>query len=137
MINKEQITAIWLGLFAVGGPLASWLVKYTGMDGRTVEAIMSLAQILTPMAAGGIYLYLQRDAAKVKGIESLPTDKKVEALQSAPDDVKVKVAEAVPDVATVVLKDTVNGKLGDLAQSDAYPNIVTESQNALDKEKGR
>lgn len=135
-INREQITAIWLGLFAVGGPLASWLVKYTGMDSVTVEAIMSLAQILTPMAAGGIYLYLQRDAAKVKGIESLPTDKKVEALKSAPDDVKVKIAEAVDGVETVVISNTANGALGALAQSDEHPNIVTAAQNEIDKRGG-
>lgn len=150
-INKEQITAIWLGLFATAGPLASWLVKYTGMDSKTVEAVMSLAQILTPFAAGGIYLYLQRDSAKVAAVESLPVEKKAEVAAALPVEVKaadaaslppaeaVKVAvalpseanlaavNAMPEVTKVVVKDNASNGVGAALKDEALEKVIPVS----------
>lgn len=52
------------------------------------------------------------------------------------DKAKVVAAESVPGVATVVVKDGINGGLGALAASPQHPNVVTESQNAVDKKNG-
>ena len=55
------------------------------------------------------------------------------------DETKAEVimaANNMPSVATVVLRDGVNGVIGDLAKSDNHPNIVTETQNEADAKKG-
>lgn len=52
------------------------------------------------------------------------------------DETKAEVlmaAKSMPEVATVVVKDSANGAIGALARNTAHPDIVTETQNALDK----
>jgi len=49
---------------------------------------------------------------------------------------QIKAVEKMPEIATVVVKDEANGKIGKLAQDDAHPNIVTETQNEADAKQG-
>lgn len=135
-LNPQQKMGLWLALIASGGPFAKLLVHVFDVPSPAVQEIVGWLNYVTPIVAGSEYIRRQSDDAKVEGVKTLPVEKKVEALQAAPDDVKVKVAEAIPDVATVVIKDDANGKLGALAQSEAHPNIVTETQNEKDAKEG-
>lgn len=136
ILNKEQINAVLLGLFASAGPLAKLMVSGFHVSGDTVDMIMSFCTVLTPIASSAIFTYLQRDAAKVAAVASMPAEAQQAALNKVPDAIKVQITEAIPDVATVVVKDEANGGLHELAVSDAHPNIVTETQNEADAKKG-
>lgn len=136
-MNKEQINALLLGLFATAGPVAELLASAFHLSSDTIDTILRLCTVLTPVVAGAIFTYLQRDTAKVAAVASMPAEAQKAALNKVPDDVKVQIAEATPGVATVVVKDTANGKLQVLAHDDSHPNIVTETQNEADAKKGK
>ena len=136
-LNKEQVIAILLGLFGASGPLANWLVTSGHMASADVQADLMLATILTPTIVTLVFAWLQRNSAKVAGVAHMSPDEQKEALNKLSDADKVSVAEKVPDVATVVVKDGVNGKLAAMALDNVnHPNVVTETQNEADAKKG-
>lgn len=122
-INKEQIIAVLLGLFATSGPLASWLLTYAKMESQTVAAIMSLAQIFTPFIAGGIYYWMQRDAAKVAAVQSLPVEKKMEVAAALPVEVKAADAAALPPSEAVKMAVALPSE-ANLAAVNAMPDVA-------------
>ena len=45
----------------------------------------------------------------------------------------IVAAKSLPEVATVVVRDSANGSIGEMARNPDHPDIVTESQNNSDK----
>ncbi len=135
-MTKDQINAILLGLFASSGPFAKLLAALFKLDSALIDAILSVCTVLTPLVAGGVFAYLQRPSGAVASVASLSGDAQQAALAKVPDTAKVLIAKAVPGVATVVVKDNANGALAQLAQDEAQPDIVTETQNEIDAKKG-
>lgn len=135
-MNKDQVNAVLLALFASSGPVAKLLVSLLHWDNDTISAVMTLLTILTPLVSGGIFTYLQRDAGKVASVSTMSAADQKAALDKVPDEAKVLIAKAVPDVATVVVKDTATNGVAKLAADETQPHIVTESQNQVDALKG-
>lgn len=134
---NKQVESALQKLLAASGPVAAWLANRYKLDANTAGLIVELAVAFgTPIIAAGWGWISNRAPALVSAISNLPPEVQAEALNKVTDAVKVKVAEAVPGVATVVVKDGVNGELGALAASPTHPNIVTETQNELDAKQG-
>lgn len=126
-------------LCVAGGPLTAALIAL-GFPPVQVSTWMGIALlvigVLSVIVPGLIGAFSQTDSHAVAKVAAMPAPVAQEALKAIPDDAKLKVVEAVPDVATIVLKDNVNGEMAKLAASDAHPNIVTETQNEADAKKG-
>lgn len=136
-IVRERITDALRLLLAAGGPLSALILKYSGMDSNDFNQLVQVILIVVPPVGAWVWgKYANTIDAKVQVIAEQPPAVQVKALEKVPDVVKVQVAEAVPEVATVVVKDNANGALGVLAQSEAHPNIVTETQNERDAKMG-
>lgn len=111
-MQKNVLTSALLALFAASGPLAKWLTAKYAVDAPTLELILSVGQIATPLLAGGVFYILNTAAALVVR------------------------AKATPGVATVVLENDVTGALAKLANDEAHPHIVTAAQNEEDAKRG-
>ena len=112
-MNQQQIAA-WLRVtLAAGGPIAALIIAKTGITQADYVSYLELALALVPGAiAAGWSWYRNRS------------------------DVQIKTTNMLPEVAKVVVKDSANGKVGDMAQSEDHPKVVTETQNALDVKGG-
>lgn len=112
-LNQQQIAA-WLRItFAAGGPIAALIISKTGISTSDYLMYLEVGLAIIPgTIAAALSWYRNRE------------------------DQQIKVTEGLPSVATIVVKDSANGVVGQLAQSGQHPNIVTETQNELDVLKG-
>ena len=111
--NKQQVTSFLAIGLAVGGPVGAVILKLTGLTPADYQLYVNAALFVLPPAAAVIYSWF-----------------------GAKKDKLVAAVEKLPEVATVVVKDETNGKLGQMAASDNHPNVVTESQNEADAKQG-
>lgn len=135
--NKEQALALLRNLVALA--MGYFIAKGT----ITVEQAATITNdimVAAPavIAIGGIIwgLFAHSNKAKVESVASMSAAEQGAALNKVSDAAKIQIAEATPTVATVVVKDTANGKVAALAQSNDHPNVVTETQNEADAKKG-
>ena len=139
---KVQWDVVWSVLRSLcisGGPMTALLIAL-GFPPVQVGAWMAIALLAIGVASaavpGLISAFTQTDKAAVVKVTAMPVPVAVEALKQVPDEAKIKIVEAVPDVATVVVKDGVNGEIAKLAASSDHPNIVTETANEADAKMG-
>jgi len=137
-VTKERIYDALRVLLAAGGPFSALIIRYTDMKQDDLDLMVQLALMILPPAGAWVWgLYLNSIQRKVQMIAEQSPHVQHEALNKVSDGAKVLIAEAVPGVATVVVKNNVNGELGAMAQSPAHPNIVTAQQNELDAKFGQ
>lgn len=159
--TKERIYDGLRLLLSAGGPFSAVILRYTEMNESDWNLWVQLALFVVPPAGAwvwGLYLnsikkkgeaiaaapkddqlqVLQMIPVEVKGeaIAAAPKADQLQALQALPEDVKIGLAEKIPGVATVVVKDNVNGTLARMAASEANPKVVTETQNEYDAKLG-
>jgi hypothetical protein len=111
-MNPKMQRFIYIGLLTISGPAFSLLSRKLHLTPEDAKDYLDILQVITPLVGGAW------------------------GVAETTNNSLVKAAENVPGVATVVIKDTANGALGDLAQSEAHPNIVTETQNEADAKLG-
>lgn len=135
--NKERIYDALRMLLAAGGPFSAVVLRYTDMSANDFNLIAQLVLFVVPPAGAWAWgLYLNSIKKKVEAIAAQSHEVQNEALNKVSDGAKVLIAEAVPGVATVVVKNNVNGELGAIAASPAFPNIVTAERNEVDAKLG-
>ena len=139
---KVQWDVVWSvlrTLLVAGGPVATLLIAL-GFPPVTVSTYLAVGLAIVGIASaavpGLIAAFTQTDSHAVAKVASMPAPVVQEALKQVPDEAKVAIAETVPSVATVVVKDGVNGKIGELAADPNHPNIVTETKNEADAKMG-
>lgn len=135
-MTKDQLNTAMLALLASSGPIAKLLATLFKIDSATIEAVLSAATILTPIAIVPFLLKIMTPAKKIEDIAAMPAEAVHAALGKVSDIAKIQIAEAVPEVATIVIKDAANGALAAAASSPAHPNIVSETQNEADAKLG-
>lgn len=135
--NKEQALALLRNLVALA---MGYLIAKGTITAEQAATITNDIMIAAPAAialAGIIWgFFAHTDKAKVESVAHMAAPAVNEALAKVSDAAKIQIAEATPTVATVVVKDTANGKVAALAQSNDHPNVVTETQNEADAKKG-
>ena len=143
-MNKVQWDVVWSvlrTLLVAGGPVATLLIAlgFPPVQVSTYLAVgLAVVAIASVAVPGLIGAFSQTDSHAVTKVAAMPAPVATEALKQVPDETKIAIAEKVPDVATVVVKDTANGAIALLAADNVnHPNVVTETQNAIDKEKGK
>ena len=135
--TRERIYDALRVLLAAGGPFSAVILRYTDVSATDLNLLVQLALFVVPPAGAWIWgLYLNSMKNKVQAISEAPAHVQQQALNKVSDGAKVMIAEAVPGVATVVVKTGVNGELGAIAASPAFPNIVTAEQNEKDATEG-
>src|SRR5882672_9809158 len=135
--NQQQIASALRVVLGTGGPIAAIILAKTGVTEGDYTMYMNAALVVVPPIAAFLWgWYSNRKVALVANVAQMPAEDQHAALNKLSDVDKVKIVEAVPAVATVVIKDAANGAIAKVAQSEAHPNVVTESQNALDKKAG-
>ncbi len=135
-MTKDQLNTALLALLGTSGPVAKLLAVSIGLDNVTIEAILSVVSLLTPLLIVPFLLKILSPKSKIESITELSPRDATNALSQVSSLTKVKIAEATPEVATVVIKDTANGLLAAAATSPMHPNIVTETQNEADAKLG-
>lgn len=137
MPNKEQILSILRNLLSLG---AGYFIAKGTITVEQAATITNEIMVAAPAVIGiAVFVWGLRahtNTAKVESVASMPAPAMNEALNKVSDVAKIQIAEAVPSVATVVVKDTANGSVAAIAQSNDHPNVVTETQNALDAKNG-
>lgn len=137
-VTRERVTDGLRILLAAGGPFSALILRYTDISEDDLSLIFQLALMIVPPLAAWVWgLYLNTIQAKVQSIAEQSPQSQAAALNKVSDGAKVLIAEAVPGVATVVVKTNVNGELGAIATSPAFPNIVTAEQNEIDARHGQ
>lgn len=104
---KGQLTL----LFGLSGPVAALIMNKTGLSSEEYQIwFNALLPALTMGLAASLQWWRDRKASRIKSVL------------------------AMPEIATVVVKDTANGKVSEMANSHApeLKNIVTASQNERD-----
>jgi hypothetical protein len=135
-LNKDQLNAALIALFASSGPVAKLLAVTFGLDNAAIEAILSMASIFTPLLIVPFFLRLMTPQRKIEDITNLSPSAAHEALSQVSDITKVRIAERVDSVATIIVKNGQMGAVGQAAASPANPNIINETQNVLDSKTG-
>lgn len=135
--NKEQALSILRNLLslAMGYLIAKGTITLEQAATLTSD-IMIAAPALIGIAVFVWGLLDHTDKAKVESVASMPAPAQAAALNKISDVAKIQIAEGTPGVATVVVKDTANGAVAALAQSEDHPKVVTESQNEKDAKEG-
>ena len=137
-VARERITDGLRILLAAGGPFSALVLRYTEMKQDDLDLLFQLALMVVPPLGAWVWgLYLNTVQAKVQSIAQQSPQSQAEALNKVSDGAKVLIAEQVPGVATVVVKNNINGELGAIAQSPAFPNVVTAQQNEIDAVHGQ
>lgn len=135
--NKEQSLSILRNVISL---VAGILVGKGILSAEQAATLTNEIMIAAPAVAAIVTLIwgliAHTDKAKVESVASMPAPAVTEALNKVSDVAKIQIAGAVPSVATVVVKDTANGTVAALAQSDDHPNVVTETQNEKDAKEG-
>lgn len=135
--TKERIYDGLRLLLAGGGPFSAVVIRYTDMNESDWNLWVQLALFVIPPVGAWVWgFYLNTIQRQAKLIASAPQDQQVDALQALSPEVKVNLAERLPDVATVVVRDSVNGRLAAMAASETNPKVVTETQNEIDAKMG-
>lgn len=112
-INQQQVGDWLRNTLAASGPIAALIIARTGISQGEYALYMEVALAILPGAIVSAWgWYRNRKATQIK------------------------LVNALPEVAKVVIKNNVNGNIGALAQSDAHPTIVDETQNIRDIVKG-
>lgn len=112
-MNKQQVTNWLQTSLAASGPIAALILTKTGISVNDYTLYLEVVLMLVPgLIVAGFGWYRNRT------------------------DTQIKITKDLPGVARVVVSDSVNGKLREMAHSDDTPNIVTESQNRVDVKAG-
>lgn len=136
-VNRDQLLSMLRNLVSLGaGVLVGKGILTAEQAADLSNEIMIAAPAVIAIATLIWGALSQTDKAKVASVSKMSPDAQQAALSGVSDAAKVSIAEAVPGVATVVVKDGTNGKLGDLAASPDHPNVVTETQNQKDAKNG-
>ena len=112
-VNQQQIAGWLRALLAAGGPFAALILSKTGISQADWAMYTELALAIIPPLGVAVWSWFRNRQAT-----------------------QVKLVERIPDVATVVIKDDAKGDLKQMAQSQAHPDVVTETQNEADAKEG-
>lgn len=136
-MNKDMALSIVRNLVSLGaGVLVGKGILTAEQAANLSSEIMIAAPSMIAIGALVWGIVSHTDKAKVEAVAKMSAPAQQAALSGVSDAAKVSIAEGVPGVATVVVKDGTNGKLGDLAASPDHPNVVTETQNEHDAKNG-
>lgn len=96
MTKQNVLTTFLLGLFGVSGPLAKFLATHYNMDNGTIEFILTIGQMATPLAAGGVYWFMNTLAAKIAAIQAMPAAAQAQIAAALPVEAKIADAANMP-----------------------------------------
>lgn len=112
-INQQQVAG-WLRVaLSAGGPIAALAMSKMGVSEKDWALYTEVALAIVPGLTVAVWSWYRNRKAT-----------------------QIKLVDKMPEVATIVVKDNANGTVGALAQSEAHPNIVTETQNEIDAKEG-
>lgn len=136
ILTSAQKQMIYVLLTVISGPLVNILTREFHLAPDEAKQWLDLLSAITVAIGAAWGISVTTPTGLGQSVAALSPEAQHEVLKPVSDAVKVQAAEAVPGVVTVVVKDVANGALAALAQSDAHPNIVTETQNEIDAKNG-
>lgn len=101
MTKEKLLTTFLLGLFGVSGPLAKLLAGHYHLDSNIIEFILTVGQMATPLAAGGVYWFMTMLATTMAHIKAMPPSQQAQVAVSLPDAAKVVAAATLPIEAKI------------------------------------
>ncbi len=151
MTKQNLLQTFLLGIFAISGPLAKWLSTHFGMDNSTIEFILNVGTMGTPLASAAIYGFMNTLASKIAAIKAMKPEQQAQVAAALPVEAKVadaatldksdavKVATALPDASTlaavnampdvtkVITKNDAKDGVGEAMRDSALQKVVPQS----------
>ncbi len=82
--TKNLIQSSLLALFAASGPVAKWLATSRGLDNVSIEVILQVANILTPLVAGVVFFAFNTITSKIAAIKAAEPAVQASVVQQLP-----------------------------------------------------
>ncbi len=121
MTKQNMLQTFLLALFASSGPVAKWLSVHYGLDNPTIEMILNVGTLATPLLASGAYAFAMTVAGLVARIKAMPTSQQAQVVSAMPIETRVaavatltdsdaaKVAAVLPDKTVVSAAGSIDG----------------------------
>lgn len=129
-INWDALRHSLGGLLVAGGPIAS-LLAAQGLAADQINSLLGYATIAVGIGCtiGPILVNVlsQTDRGKADTINRLDRDGQSAVLSLVDPAIIANAAAKHPEIAAVVVKDTANGSLAQLAADPGTPKVITET----------